>query len=147
MPLLPKVSGDSRLTRNRSVFTISILSRVSLLPDLHFKENPIHKTAEQTRAPHFKLKNFTFVSPSLRELDILRVRRKDADPPPTGPLHRRGFVGSLGQTRDLGVRSGGAAAAHRHGFYTCKDLRVGLHPFARLLNNARSKKIKDALCA
>lgn len=65
-----------------------------------------------------KAQTFTFVSASLGELDVLGVRGKDPDAPPAAPLHRRGFIGCLGQTRDLGGRPR-RVGGHDARLYTC----------------------------
>lgn len=45
---------------------------------------------------------FTFVPPSLGELNVVRVRLEYPNSPSADPLHGSVHVGALGQARDLG---------------------------------------------
>lgn len=69
------------------------------------------------------LSNFTFVSPLLRKLDIVRVRLKYPNSPPTDPLRWSAFSGGLAQPRDLGGRSR-HAAVRRPGLYACNKWKL-----------------------
>lgn len=73
---------------------------------------------------HFNLKEtFTFVATPLCEFGIVRVWRKDPDPPPAVPLLRGGFIGSLGQTWDLGCWPSGTLD-HNRSLNSCNDMRI-----------------------
>ena len=72
--------------------------------------------------------SFTFVPSSLCQLHILGVWLKDPNSPSADPLHRRGFISLLRQTRDLGGRSR-HTSGHNSSLYTCNDKRNALACF------------------
>lgn len=65
---------------------------------------------------------FTFVPPSLGELDVVRVRLEYPDSPSADPLHGGVRIGALGQARDLGGWSS-HAGGRDPGLDACRILK------------------------